>query len=654
MQAQISHLQAMVGSSKDWAIDTETSSVEAHSPDFFVAGIGLANENCAFYIDLLSLPAESKTWLINWLKTVRLTAFNVLFDAAALMQFTGEWLNWVGCSYGLGKALSNESWPGQSWSLETFQLDVLGWPTTNKAALAAALKENGLSKKDMWKLSPEILGSYCASDADAAWQLWGLLSRTIDDRNFRYLKDFHTREFLTECRLLVEQQFRGVNINREKLASYCLDLTSRIQTAMQSFLTHPDVARHIEEYNAAIHARWIAAAPPRFNKSGSESVRYANWLAKESTLEKFNVNSKDQLRWLFYEKLQNKPRLFTESGKPAVSKKILPLLGEPGKILNKYNLLVKELSYVERYLEKSERDGKIHLQFNSFGTVTGRLAGSNGVNMQQVPKVKGVTECFIPEAGHKLIQLDTEALEPTILAEFSQDKTLLSLYGPNAKPNDVYLLVASKIDALGREIRKHYDPENPTPESIAAAKKYCKADRGVAKTVHLAATYLAGPQKIHETLTLAGVEITLREVKAIHKQYWELFGGVKAFQEKLTNIWEGNSGWVPSALGLPICVPAALLKDINNRFCQSSGHQFLQTFIYYVDKLRTDRAVEMYPWIVDLHDETIWSVKEGHEDTAAKIFTDALAEANKELEFGIRIKGEPIICSTLADIKSPD
>lgn len=637
-----------------WALDLETRGVEAHIPSNAIVGIGLANADTSVYVDIRQADDAARKYLKDFLRAAQLFAFNTLFDATFLQVWTGQWLDWVGDSYGLFKQLSTEGHPGQSWNLETAQLDVLGWTETNKQVLAEALKARGLGKSDMWQLPPDILGLYCAHDADAAWQLWHVLLDAIREHGFANLLDYHQRVFLTEVKLLAEQQLRGIKINQEELASCRADLERRIQSSMQAFLNHPQVAPHIAEHNKEVHAAWMAAQPPQTNKGGEVSKRWEAWRDREARHmadNGFNPNSKQQLANLFYQKLGRRPLKYTPTGRPVVDRKVLPALGEPGKLLADYNLYIKRRGYVERVIERSATDGLIHPQFNSVGTFTTRLSGTGGLNLQQMPKTPEFLVSFAARPGYKIVQADAEALEPVILAEFSQDKTLLTLYGPDAKQNDVYLFVAAKIDALGKEIRKHYDPENPTPEAIKAAKKHCKRDRAVAKIVQLASTYGAGAAKIHETLALAGIDITLREVRGILREYWELFAGVKRFEQQLLDIWTANGGWIPSAFGTPICVADSRIKDVTNAFCQYSGHAFLQLWIWHVDRLRQERGVEMRPWIVDLHDEQIWEAPEDQAEAAAQVLRDALDAANDELDMSIRIKGPPAIADTLGLIK---
>jgi len=163
-----------------WAVDIETRGVEAHSPDSAIVGIGFANVEAVYYVDLRNLQPDAELYLKRFLLQSRLSAFNVGFDGTFLQVYTGQWLNWTDCSYGLAKQMSGEGFRGQSWSLDTMITDVLGWNVNTKAVMAAVLKERGMTKATMWQLPAEIIGPYCASDADAAWQLRGVLYDVLE------------------------------------------------------------------------------------------------------------------------------------------------------------------------------------------------------------------------------------------------------------------------------------------------------------------------------------------------------------------------------------------------------------------------------------------------------------------------------------------
>lgn len=635
------------------ATDCETNGVEAHYAKCYIVGIGLANSDICIYIDIKTITKEAKQYLREFLKSIQLTAFNTLFDAGFLQRFCEAELDFISDTYAIFKNLSSEGWPGQRWNLEALQLEVLGWPESNKTALESALQERGLGKADMWQLDADILGPYCASDTDAAWQAWIHFEQLCKDK-YPYYLDYHQRLFMNEVQLLIEQQFRGIKPDLVLLETCRANNEGRINLSMQSFLTNPLVAHHVDSYNRSVMDAREASEPYTFNKDGvTVSKRWEAWRDKEATyLDKkgFNPNSKLQLSWLFYDKLGNKSHKKTETGRNVVDRNVLPSFGVPGKLLTEYNVYLKRRGYISRTQEKAAIDGIIHPQFNSVGTVATRLAGSGGLNLQQVPKVQEYLQSLCARPGFKLVQADAVALEPVLLAEFSRDKTLWSIYGPGAKPNDIYLFIAAKLPGLREEIIKYYDPENPTEEGIALAKKYCKSARQLAKLVHLSSAYGAGAKKIYETLTLAGISITLREVYKIHEAYWKLFTGVKKFGEDLTRMWERDK-WIPSILGTPIVIADSLIKDITNRVIQTNGHLVLQLWLYHVNQLRKQRNIEAYSWICDFHDELIFEVKEDQAELFARAISDALDLTNAELDMDIKIKGPPMIVNNLAEIK---
>lgn len=601
-----------------WAIDLETNGLDATDPAYHITMMGLANATRCFYI-----PASLfDNVMMEFLSASTFTAFNVIFDGAFLQKFLGSYPSFFGCSYGLFKQLSAEGFRGQRWNLETLQRNVLGWPTSNKEPLEAALKAAGLTKTNMSDLPDAVLGPYCASDADAAWQAWEELSAQATQ--FPALLDYHTRIFLPNVELLVEQQFAGITIDQELLQMSWDQTVAATEAAKSEFFAHNATA-------AALAQRVV----PKKDKG-------------------FNLNSPKQLRWLFFDAIKMKPTKMTPAGLPSVGAKALPYLGTPGKLLTKYRKLKKRTGYIKSVQKKSSRDNKVHAQFNSVGTMTTRLSGSGGLNLQQMPKVPDFLAAFLPPAGHVLVQADIEALEPTVIAEFSQDKTLLSVYGPGAPPNDIYLVLASKIDFLNKEIKKYYDPDAPTIEGIALAKKHCKDARAIAKECKLSYDYGAQVRAMHERLQLHGVDIKYSAVSEIRADMDKAFVGMRRFEADLKNTWYNTGGYIISALGTPLCVAGRYEKDMLSRFAQSSGHLILQLWIANIKRLRDERAVPMVPWLADFHDEIIFSVPTAHKAAAALVFSDALALTNAELGMGVQVKAPHTFAKNFAEIKCPD
>jgi len=635
-----------------WAVDIETNGLEAHDPSLDIVGIGLSGPTHTVYIN--KPTGELLTYLLFFLQRHRLVAFNVLFEDA---WFKAKWnvdVNWDGDAFGLFKQLSGDS-NQLSWSLEAAQADVLGWPSSNKITLAANLAAAKLSKAEMWKLPPEVLGNYCCGDADSTYQLWEIL-KNLTIENYPELWTYHTKYFMNEVKLLSEAQLRGITINKPMVIDYIKSTTLAMEAARREFEKHPLVAPIVDEFNKAATAAYLAAEPEKLTKDGALRVNWCKWRAKEKTLldeHGFNVNSPAQLKWLFYDRLGFKPQVFTKTNAPSTGKKALPLFGEPGEILLKYKKKDKNRSYAQSLLEKVEKHGKLHPQFKSVGTITGRLGGSGGLNVQQQPKDIGYLAAWESRPGHTIIQSDLIALEPVILTQFSQDKNLLALYGPGVPENDVYLYFGAHAPGLQEKIRRYYDPTNPTIDGIEKAKKECKRERSIAKQLCLASSYGAGIKKIHETLTLSGIPITLAEVKTLHAAYWSLFGGIKAWDRKLNQIRAVTGGWFPSMLGCPIPVAEDFVKDSVNRHTQRSGHEFLQVWLYYINHLRHARHVRMYPWIPDLHDGVMFEAVNEDVEEAVKVFNDALALANETCALEIPLKAPPSTGPNFGAVKMP-
>lgn len=381
----------------------------------------------------------------------------------------------------------------------------------------------------------------------------------------------------------------------------------------------------------------------------------------------------------------------SKAGRLPFDKDIIPQLGTCGEILSQYNELLTEVGQIKNMIDSLVK-GIHYPDMKLSGTVSGRCAGGGmaktyrtfnipmgalpfkmyteltltcadlrvlglkpndykqyegaadkggKVNIQNQKKTARYMECIRPMKGEAWLQMDVDALEPVVLAELSQDESMMQLYGPGRPPNDVYLFVASKIKQFADEVGQYYDYMKPTKEGIALAKKHCKKLRGICKVLHLSAGYGAGAGTIHSTLVSQGVQITLDEVKAIRTMYWEVFKDVVKFKDELTSEWKRRGGWFYNGRYRPLTVHHNFEKDILNRCIQSTGHDNLLLYLYHLDQIREERSIPMRPIMVDFHDETIWAVPEEHKETALQAMRDAWDRTNKDLGGIIPLTGEP-------------
>ena len=685
----------MLPTSSDVVIDFETTGLDVMAPDFKIVGVGIAS---AAFPNGIYFPFNYTYMDHNALGaicTFNLIAHNVGYDGKVLEgYFRSQELPykpmsnfpWKNDTLMMFKALANEGYAGQQWSLKAAQKSVLGWTETNEVELDQWLIDNGHTKpggkpdKSKMCLAPHaILGKYCGLDAQSTWALYEHFSSYYE--TFPDMQGILENELMVLQELEIEEYFHGLYIDESLLDERITSVQEAMEGLLDEFFNYSEAAEWIDTFNDSKVNLIREAEPAKLTKTGKVASRYTKWeekLAIAINTNHFNPNSKDQLAWLFYDCLfestevtehfdwrYNKSYKFTvtvdgethevdgtATGKRKVDKKILPKLGKAGKLLNSYNELVKLLGYMNG-MKESLRDGIHHTQLRLYGTLTGRCSGTGGVNIQQLPKARDYLDCLTPRPGHVFIQMDVDALEPVVLAELSEDTAMMNLYGPGAKPNDIYLYVGASIPALRDEVCAYgYDPLNPTAETIAITKKKAKRIRGICKVVHLSAGYGAGAGKIFQTLIQAGVLITLEEVKDIHKAYWKLFGGVTEYQNQLKREYAENGGWFINGRGMPVSVAAHLEKDILNRCIQSTGHWNLLTYLKHLQGLRKQNPhVSITPIVTDFHDECIFEVPEAQAKIAMTMFRHTWDLTNIELGGIIPLSGEPEICHTFSDFK---
>lgn len=343
------------------------------------------------------------------------------------------------------------------------------------------------SKGEMWRAPRDILGKYCCLDSHSTWLLYTEVLHPVVNK-YRELPEY-INAYMELLDLLIRQQQRGIEIQEERLAEVVKQWEKKCEDALTAFLEHSEVSKYAKEwFDRKFKEEYLDKEPERYKKppkkpkepkmykkDGSYSKVYLsyiedrlprwehavanpeqskNWerwverrqkMVEECTL---NLNSGDQLCWLFYERLGYPVAKYTDSGEPSIDKKVVGLLGEPGKLLRDYGIVDKERSYMQSCLDK-QYQGVLHPGFRVPGTLTGRLAGAGGFNAQQQPKVQEYLECFTARKGYKWVQCDVTSLEKVVLAELSKDPALWSLYGPGAKLSYPKQYILDKLDDKG-------------------------------------------------------------------------------------------------------------------------------------------------------------------------------------------------------------
>jgi DNA polymerase I-like protein with 3'-5' exonuclease and polymerase domains len=153
-------------------------------------------------------------------------------------------------------------------------------------------------------------------------------------------------------------------------------------------------------------------------------------------------------------------------------------------------------TYLRRFLEYSERDGRIHPSINTlgfkeedttgFGVVTGRMSMSKP-NLQQLPRVDEddplsivVRNCIVSSPGTTLVMFDFDQVELRLLAHLSQDPGLFAAF---EQPGDFFTFMTQTIYSNPSIVKK--DPRRSLTKSYVYASNYGAGNERLARTTHL-------------------------------------------------------------------------------------------------------------------------------------------------------------------------
>lgn len=158
-------------------------------------------------------------------------------------------------------------------------------------------------------------------------------------------------------------------------------------------------------------------------------------------------------------------------------------------------------TYCKSLVDVADQAGRVHGNFNQWGTGTGRMSSSNP-NMQNIPSSRTpegdlIRKSFISAPGYKLIVADYSQIELRVMAHLSGDPIMSSIYQENG---DIHQMTA---DA-------------------------CNCARFDAKAINFGLIYKMGAKTLGKTINK-----TEAEAQDYIDRYFENYQGVASHQERL-------------------------------------------------------------------------------------------------------------------------
>ncbi len=259
----------------------------------------------------------------------------------------------------------------------------------------------------------------------------------------------------------------------------------------------------------------------------------------------------------------------------------------------------------------------------------------SSLNFLACPKKPEFMRLFRAPPEWSILQFDLSSVEPRIITQLSQDRTLLSVYGKDANPDaDIYLTTGAKLSLFKDKIAKYYSPDNPTKEGVKLAKTHCNSERKRSKTIFLGYIYgmRAGTLAQREGMEFSEAESVIEDMD-------KAYSGLVRLGQQLKIEWAKNGGYVINARGVPMCVDRKYLKDLQSRVVQSSGVMLLrrltQTLIPHFLK---EEKIEWRPFIPNYHDEALLLIRPEAQVEAHIAVNKAFDYLNSELNWDVEIK----------------
>lgn len=373
--------------SKEYSLKRLTTEEYIRDPRFKVHGVGLkSGDQPSVYI-----WTDVKGFLnqIDW-SQVFLLNHNSRFDAAILSWRYGIRPRFLLDTLSMARA----AYPHESGSLANLsKLCGLGEKGNDLVNFAG--------KRDLTEEEQVALGRYCMNDVDLTWKLFNHMKSKFAPSELKVIDQ--TLRMFTEPVLELDEKvlfdhLQKIQVKQEKL------LAGRDLTSLRS---NPQFAKQLVA---------LGVDPPTKISARTQKVTFA-----------FAKTDEGMLSLLEHENVE-------------VQALAAARLGVKSSI---------EETRTKAFLGIAER-GAMPVPLNYFGAQnTGRFSGSDGLNLQNLPRGGELRKAIIAPAGHVLVVSDFSQIEARMVAWLAGQEELLQQFRDG---DDVYCRFASKI--YGRVITK--------------------------------------------------------------------------------------------------------------------------------------------------------------------------------------------------------
>lgn len=448
-----------------------------------------------------------------------------------------------------------------------------------------------------WAEWSQEMQDYCERDIEVTQKFW----RVIKSKAY------------SEEAIQLEHDFQDI-IFKQELEGFPFD-----EKAGQELFSELAAKRAELEQQLAVHfPPWEKTTkrtlvPKRDNKTRGYVTGVPKDIYTTRTIT-FNPRSADHVAERLKVQRQWEPLVFTDTNKVRVDGDVLEGLAKAWpecKLLaehHEYQKIISMLAEGKTPWLKVVKNGRIHGEVNTNGTVTGRCAHFNP-NLGNIPKKgalgKRCRALFTAIPGWKLLGVDASGLELRCMAHYLQ-------------PYDGGAYI---------ELVLHGDVHTNNQKAMNLPT------RDLAKPAYYAWVYGAGNAKMG--LLIGGGEDAGKRMKAGLLKGIPALGVLKdavAEKAKQTGSIKGVDGRI---------IPVRAAYSSLNTLLQSAGAVLVKkaTVIFHRD-LAVSGLTEHYKQVCHIHDEIEGLVREGYEERVGNIAKAAFKKAGEHFKFRCTLDGE--------------
>jgi DNA polymerase I len=342
--------------------------------------------------------------------------------------------------------------------------------------------------------------------------------------------------------------------------------------------------------------------------------------------EEFNLNSRDQLEKILYDKLQLASGKKTKgTGKRSTAASVLEGLVDEHPIIPKI-LEYREIAKLKgTYLDPlplmvNPKTNRLHTTYSQVGTATGRISSLNP-NLQNIPirteVGRELRKGFIASEGMKLISADYSQIELRILAHITKEPALLESFRLN---EDIHRRTAAGI--LGIPL-----------ESVTSDQ------RSGAKAVNYGILYGMGAHRLSRD-----EGISYETAKDFIAKYFEAYPGINGYLEQTKAFCHENGyvedlfhrrRYIPEINSKVFMVREAAERAAINMPIQGTSAGIIKYAMIYLEPQLEPFGARM---LLQVHDELVLESPTEHIEAVSKIVEDTMNNAfTLEVPLGVGV-----------------